>query len=443
MAKEFLLPDIGEGLVEGEIVKWFVHEGDQIQENDPLVEVMTEKVNVEIPSPFAGTVVKIYAEEGQVVNVGEPIVAIGEEGEKAEKPKAKAKAKEAPPEAEEEAPEEVEEAPKEEVPGAPAKVLAAPAVRRLARELGVDVKEVQGTGPRGRVTADDVRKHAEAPPVVEVAPEPVEPEPEVVEPEPEAEELAPEAAIPPSRAESTPEDLVEKVPIHGIRRTISERMHQSKTTAAHFTYVEEVDVTELVALRERAKSWAEEKGVKLTYLPFILKALVAALKEHPWLNSTVDWEANEVSLKKYYNIGIATATDQGLLVPVLKDAEGKSLFTIAQEVEELAKKAREGKLTLDEVQDHTFTITSLGTLGGVLATPIINPPTVAILGVHKIAKRPMVRDGAIVVREMMNVSLSFDHRIVDGHVGAAFTDALVRYLEDPGLLLLQVLESGE
>lgn len=435
MAKEFLLPDIGEGLTEGEIIKWFVKEGDEIEENDPLVEVMTEKVNVEIPSPFTGTVLKIYAEEGQVVKVGEPIVAVGEEGEETAKGKAKPKAEEEV-EAKEDAPKKAEEAKAKEAPRPAGKVLAAPAVRRLGRELGVDLAEVHGTGPKGRVTADDVREHKEAPPTVEAAPEAIEAAPEAVEPTPEAPEPTPEV-------EHVEEGLVERVPIHGIRRTISERMHRSMTTAAHFTYVEEVDVTELVALRDRVKTWAEERGVRLTYLPFILKALVAALKEHPWLNSTVDWDANEVLLKRYYNIGIATATDEGLMVPVLKDADGKSLFTIAREVEELAEKARKGKLSLPEVQDHTFTITSLGALGGLLATPIINPPTVAILGIHKIAKRPVVRDGQIVIRDMMNVSLSFDHRIVDGHVGAAFTDTLVRYLEDPGLLLLQVLESGD
>lgn len=314
--------------------------------------------------------------------------------------------------------EEVREAPPE--PARPErKVLATPAVRRLARELGVDLSRVRGTGTRGRISAADVEKDAEVPEVIP------------------AEEVTPvEEAVP------AKEELVEKVPIHGVRRTISERMHRSKTTAAHFTYVEEVDVTELVALRERARTWADEKGVRLTFLPFMLKALVAALKEHPSMNATIDWEKNEVHLKKYYNIGIATATDQGLLVPIVKDVDRKTVLQVAREVEELSEKARSGKLSLNEVQDSTFTVTSLGAQGGLLATPIINHPEVAILGIHKIAKRPVVKDGQIVVREMMNVSLSFDHRIIDGHVGAAFTQTLVRYLEDPGLLLLHVLESG-
>ncbi len=410
MKKEFLLPDIGEGLIEGEIVKWFVKEGQEVKENDPLVEVLTEKVNVEIPSPYTGTVLKILAEEGQVVNVGDPIVVVGEKGEAVPEVEAEA--------APSEEAEEVREAPPE--PAMPErKVLATPAVRRLARELGVDLSRVRGTGTRGRISAADVEKHAEVPELIPT------------------EEVAPaEEAVP------AKEELVEKVPIHGVRRTISEKMHRSKTTAAHFTYVEEVDVTELVALRERARTWADEKGVRLTFLPFMLKALVAALKEHPSMNATIDWEKNEVHLKKYYNIGIATATDQGLLVPIVKDVDRKTVLQVAREVEELSEKARSGKLSLNEVQDSTFTVTSLGAQGGLLATPIINHPEVAILGIHKIAKRPVVKDGRIVIREMMNVSLSFDHRIIDGHVGAAFTQTLVRYLEDPGLLLLQVLESG-
>jgi pyruvate dehydrogenase E2 component (dihydrolipoamide acetyltransferase) len=237
------------------------------------------------------------------------------------------------------------------------------------------------------------------------------------------------------------EELIERVKVRGIRRTISERMLQSKNTAAHFTYVEEVDVTALVALRKRAKAWAEERGVRLTYLPFILKALVAALKENPTLNATVDWENEEVLIKRYYNIGVATATEAGLLAPVVKDVDQKSILTVAREVDALSEKARAGKLTLEDVHDPTFTVTSLGAIGGVLATPIIHHPELAILGVHKIAKRPMVQDGQIVIREMMNVSVSFDHRIIDGHVGAAFTQSLVRYLEDPGVLLLHLLEA--
>lgn len=421
MAKEFRMPDIGEGLTEGEIGKWLVKEGDRIQENDPLVEVLTEKVNVEIPSPFSGTVLKLLAAEGEVVEVGTPIVVIGEEGEAREAAEpAEAEAKEAG-EAEAEVEVEAEPPPEEERP-VPERVLATPAIRRLARELEVDLGQVPGSGPRGRVTEEDVRRFAE---------------------EGEREVEVPVEAPPEVEAEAVPaekEELVERRPIRGIRRTISQRMHRSKTTAAHFTYVEEVDVTELVSLRERVKGWAEKRGAKLSYLPFILKALVEAFQDHPTLNATVDWDADELLVKRYYNLGIATATEAGLVVPVVKDVDKKSILQLAKEVEELAEKARNQKLQLQDVQDSTFTITSLGAAGGVLATPIINHPEVAILGIHKIAKRPVVRDGQIVIRDVMNVSLSFDHRIIDGHVGAAFTQTLVRYLEDPGVLFLEMLE---
>ncbi|MFQ5552121.1 MAG: dihydrolipoamide acetyltransferase family protein [Thermoplasmata archaeon] len=458
MAQEFKMPDIGEGLTEGEIGKWLVEEGQAIKENDPLVEVLTEKVNVEIPSPYTGTVLELLAEEGDIVDVGTAIVVIGAKGEKGKKGKAKGKAKKEEPPVEEKPAEEKEQdkkAKKEEEPAtkkAPSgKILATPAVRRLARELDVEIQEVTGTGARGRISEDDVRAFAEggAPAEAEVAeevpPEEAPAEEEAAEEalveEPPAEEAPAEPAPVVEDVAAPPEELVERVKIRGIRRTISERMLQSKNTAAHFTYVEEVDVTELVSLRKRVKAWAEGRGVRLTYLPFILKALVAALKENPTLNGSVDWENEEILTKRYYNIGVATATDAGLLVPVVPNVDQKSILTVAKEVDELSERARAGKLTLEDVHDATFTVTSLGVIGGVLATPIIHHPQLAILGVHKIAKRPMVQDGQVVIREMMNVSVSFDHRIIDGHVGAAFTQSLVRYLEDPGVLLLHLLEA--
>lgn len=443
MAKKFKMPDIGEGLTEGEIGKWLVQQGDAVEENDPMVEVLTEKVNVEIPSPFSGTVLQLLAEEGEIVEVGTPIVVIGEEGEsveEAEPAEVDVAVEEAePPEAEEaeEREEPAPEAPEEGEKPVTERVLATPAVRRKAREMEIDLTRVEGTGPRGRVTEEDLMAFAEQG-EVEVEPE-AEAQPEAAaEPEPEA---AAEAAPEPAPVPEEREELVERVPIRGVRRIISEHMHEAKRTAAHFTYVEEVDVTELVALRERLKSWAEERGAKLTYLPFIIKALVATFQEHPTLNATVDWEAEEILVKRYYNIGIATATEAGLVVPVVKDAGRKTIVQLAQEIEGLAEKARNRKLELSDVQDSTFTITSLGAQGGLLATPIINVPEVAILGVHKIAKKPVVRDGQVVVRDVMNLSLSFDHRIVDGHVGAAFTQTLVRYLENPGSLLMEMLES--
>ncbi|MCJ2555313.1 MAG: 2-oxo acid dehydrogenase subunit E2 [Candidatus Thermoplasmatota archaeon] len=450
MTQEFKMPDIGEGLTEGEIGKWLVEEGQAIKENDPLVEVLTEKVNVEIPSPYAGTVLELLAAEGDVVEVGTAIVVIGEKGEKGKKGKGKAKEEEPP--VEEKPPKEEKEDKKAkaeedsaEEPAPSGKALATPAVRRVARELDIELQEVKGTGARGRITERDVRAFAEgAPPAeAEAAEAPVEEAPPEEAPAEEAlSEEPPVEPVPVVEAgPAPPEELIERVKVRGIRRTISERMLKSKNTAAHFTYVEEVDVTALVSLRKRVKAWAEERGVRLTYLPFILKALVAALKENPTLNATVDWENEEVLIKRYYNIGVATATEAGLLAPVVRDVDQKSILAVAREVDALSEKARAGKLTLEDVHDPTFTVTSLGVIGGVLATPIIHHPQLAILGVHKIAKRPMVRDGQIVIREMMNVSVSFDHRIIDGHVGAAFTQSLVRYLEDPGVLLLHLLEA--
>jgi len=237
----------------------------------------------------------------------------------------------------------------------------------------------------------------------------------------------------PPRKPTAPAGREERIPIHGLRKRIAEKMARSEATVAPFTYVEEVDMTQLVHLRERLKEVAEEKGIKLTYLPFIVKALVAALKEHPTLNASVDDEKQEIVVKRYYNIGIATATDEGLTVTVVHDADKKEIWALAREIDRLATAAREKKLTLQEIQGGTFTITSLGKEGGILATPIINWPEVGIIGIHKIEKRPVVRNDLVVIREMMYLSCTFDQRAIDGHVGAAFVQTLAKYLEHPAL----------
>jgi pyruvate dehydrogenase E2 component (dihydrolipoamide acetyltransferase) len=404
MAREFKLPDIGEGVHEGEITKWFVKEGDAVKENDPVVEVMTDKVTVQIPSPVTGKILERRGKEGEIVKVGATIVVFGEAGEPARPPAPPAAASPPPPPAQVSAP-----APAAKPLG---EVLAAPAVRRLARELRVDLSSVRGTGPAGRITEGDVRDAARGPPAAVPA-------------------LAPKPAV-----SATPGTGEERVPIHGLRKRIYDKMAKSKATAAHFTYVEEVDMSHLVQLRERLNEAGSRKGVKLTYLPFIIKACVAALKEFPTLNATVDDERQEVVLRHVYNLGIATATEEGLTVTVVHDADGKDLWVLAREVDRLATAARDRKLSLQDVQGSTFTITSLGKEGGILATPIINWPEVAILGIHRIEKRPVVRDDHIVIREMMYISCSFDHRVIDGHVGAAFVQSVRNYLEHPAMLFV-------
>ncbi len=413
LVKEFKLPDIGEGVHEGEITKWLVKEGDPIKEEQLFVEVMTDKVTVQLPSPYTGTVLKILAKEGEVVKVGSPIIVVGEEGEPEEFRPIQVEPPATPAPATPSPATKMASAPAAEpAPAAGGEILATPAVRKLARESGVDLAAIRGTGPRGRITEEDVRSAASGvKPAIEVVPS-----------------IA--AKVPPAAGGE------ERIPVHGIRRRIAEKMQKSKTTAAHFTYVEEVDMTALVHLRDKLKGRAEKKGAKLTYLPFIIRAVVAALKEHPTLNGALDDEKQEIVVKKYYNIGIATATDAGLIVPVVHDADKKDLNALAREVERLAEAARTNKLTPNDISGGTFTITSLGALGGILATPIINWPEVAIVGIHRIEKRPVVHNDQVVVREMMYLTCSFDHRVIDGHVGAAFVESLKEYLEHPALLFV-------
>jgi pyruvate dehydrogenase E2 component (dihydrolipoamide acetyltransferase) len=379
---EFKLPDIGEGVAEGEILKWLVREGQVVKEDQSLVEVMTDKVNVQIPSPRDGTVTRILAKEGEVVKVGSTILVI-----------------------------DAEESVTSTTPGpqpspAPDRVLATPATRRLAREMGVDIAQVKGTGPNGRVTEDDLRG---GPSLAGQATEPAPP---------------------------TPGD---RIALRGVKKAMAEKMSKSIHTTAQVTLVDEVDMTELVLLREAFRGSADKRGVKLTFLPLIIKAVVPALKEFPYVNSTLDEGSGEVVLRKQYNLGIATDTPAGLMVPVLKDADKKDIFQLSAEIEKLAGAARAGELGLQEVQGSTFTITNLGSIGGLFATPIVNYPEVAILGTHRISKRPVVRDGRIEVRDMMYLSLSFDHRVMDGAYGARFLNRVIDIIQDPKKILSEIL----
>jgi len=421
---EFKLPDIGEGVAEGEILKWFVREGENVKEDQPLVEVMTDKVNVQIPAPRSGVVSRILAKEGETVKVGQTILVIAEDGEKSFTPLTPTPPQEttstqprAPP------PASLSESPT-------ARVLATPATRRLARELNVDISTLKGGGPQGRVTDEDVRSAAKKGGTQGMATRMV-----PVTASASAAAAAAAAAV----VVAQPSKKEQSVPLRGIRRTIAERMVKSRDTAAHVTHVDEADVTELVLIREALKGSAEKRGVKLTYLPLIVKALIPALKEFPYLNSSLDEQSGNIILKGYYNFGIAVDTEQGLVVSVVKDADTKDIFALAGEIEKLAEKARAGQLTLEEVHGSTFTITNVGAIGGLFATPIINLPDVAILGVYKIVKRPVFREGKVDVRDMMYLSLTFDHRVVDGAYAARFTTRVIETIQDPKKLLAEVL----
>ncbi|MGA2515186.1 MAG: dihydrolipoamide acetyltransferase family protein [Thermodesulfobacteriota bacterium] len=428
MAFEFKFPDIGEGLTEGEIVRWLVKEGDEVKEGQPLVEVETDKALAEIPSPRTGTILKILAKEKEVVKVGQVIVVIGEKGEALAAPPPRPSAPPAKPksvgvvgeleEAPEEAPAAAPAARMKAEPVKPALVsehaLATPSVRALARELGVDINKVQGTGPEGRVVEKDVRQFAEG----------------KAKPAEEVKEIK----------KARKYDLygsVERIPLRGVRRSIAKAMVKSKYTAPHVTAMDEADVTELWKIREKEKKVAEDKGIKLTILPFVIKAIIAGLTEHPYLNATLDEESEEIILKKYFNIGLATDTPEGLMVPVVKNAKEKSIFELAQESAQLAEKARNRTIDLADLKGGTFTITNYGAVRGTYGTPIINYPEVAILGIGRIQDMPVARNGKVVVRKILPLSLSFDHRVVDGAEAARFLSTLISRLEDPDLILLE------
>lgn len=431
---EFKLADIGEGIHEGEILRWLVKEGDQVEQDAPLVEVQTDKVAAELPSPVAGVIERILAREGQVVPVGTVLAVIREAGAGAGGAHAapsSANGETATPMAHPTTQPQGEVAPARETPepktgaaarsGAKRRALATPHVRALARKLGVDIDEIDGTGPVGRVTEEDVRRFAEG------AREPVAQAPT------DAARAQGEAG---SRVEAPVArgELVEQVPLRGLRRRIAEHMVQAKRIIPHATHIDEVEMDGIEALRERLRPYAEARGVKLTSLAFFVKAVSIALKEFPYVNASVDEAQENVLLRRYYHIGIAVDTEHGLIVPVVKHADQKSVFEIAREVSDLARRARENRLSLDEVTGSTFTISNAGALGGLYATPIINYPESAILGIHKMEPRPVVRNNEIVIRNIAHVSLSFDHRIIDGGMAIRFTNRVRELLEDPDRL---------
>jgi pyruvate dehydrogenase E2 component (dihydrolipoamide acetyltransferase) len=413
MAYIFSFPDVGEGIHEGRIVEWLVAEGATVAEDEALVKVETDKAVVELPSPRAGKVIRLHAAADAVIHVGDPLVTIGEAGEglpttAGATPVPERAAATRPP-----------VAAAETVPAPARRPAATPRTRALARRLGVDLSAVRGSGTGGRITDEDVERAARG---------------EVVAPP-----AAAAAPAPAGRRAATAEGEIERLPISHLRKVIAGAMRKSKQTAAHVTHVDEADVTELVEHYRRTKPVIEaQAGVKFSLLPFFIKAVVAALKQHPIFNASVDENAQEILLKRYYNIGIAVDTPEGLIVPVLKDADHKDMVTLAAEVADLAERARTRRLTLDELKGGTCTITNIGPLGGVFATPIINQPELAIVGLHKISDRPAVVDGAIAIRKMMYLSVSFDHRYIDGAAGARFMTDLVALVSNPGLLMVRL-----
>lgn len=422
---ELKLPEIGEGVVEGEIVQWLAKPGDSVEPNDALLEVMTDKATIEVPSPVGGVIREHRAAEGEICAVGAVIAIIDDAGAAAGAPAP------APTAAATPTPTPAAPAPTAAAPtGGNGKVLATPAARALAREHGIDLHTIV-VDERGRITKQDVLAAQSAPPPA-AAPAPARGPAQASSPT-----AAAKPAAKPIPRTPAPAAEDEYIPFRGVRRLIAEQMTRSYTTATHYTYVEQINVTKLVNLRREAKAAAAEQGVQLTYLPFIVKAICHALIKFPIVNAELDEANSRIVLHKRYNIGIATATDAGLMVPVIHDADRLSLLDIAREIARLSEEARVGKVAREELTGSTFSITSLGQIGGVLATPIINFPEVGIIGVHAIRKSPVVDENdQIVVGHLMNLSISLDHRVVDGYEGARFLQEVRRYLEDPNLFLL-------
>ncbi|WP_088035937.1 dihydrolipoamide acetyltransferase family protein [Evansella clarkii] len=429
---EFKLPDVGEGMHEGEILSWFIKEGDFVEQDQPVLEVQTDKVNAELTAPASGIIKKIFFNEGEVAEVGSILFTIVEEGaaeESAAAAEAVAEAKPRQTEAEKPAVTAV-------VSGgagnssAKTRALATPFVRQMAREMKIDIEKVTGTGPAGRVTESDLRQYSSG-----VTASPAE----------KAEPVKLSSGKETQKTSETNKVLEfslgqeeERIPLKGIREKIAERMVKSVSTIPHVTHVDEMEMGPLKELRDELKVYAEQKNIKLTYLPFFIKAVVIALKEFKVFNASVDEENKEIVLKNYYHIGIATDTKQGLVVPVIKNADRKSILEIAGEIGELAEQAREGKLKVNDITGSTFTISNVGPIGGMHATPIINHPEAAILALHKMEPRMVVRDWEGVIRLMMNISLSFDHRIIDGVASVKFTNRIIELLENPKLLFMEM-----
>jgi pyruvate dehydrogenase E2 component (dihydrolipoamide acetyltransferase) len=434
-SRDVKLPDIGEGVTEGEMVKWLVKVGDTVKADQPIAEVMTDKATVEVPSPVAGVVKELKVKEGDIVPIETTMLVLEAGGAASASAPAPVAAKPAP------APAPMAAKPATSAPAmsasssssmqfvtppaADVRVLATPATRRLAREMNVDVNHLSGTGLAGRVTREDVQKAKSGNGAVAAG---------------QPSFSAPSMSMPAARAyTSTNPGGEERVALRGIRRKIAEQMQMTKHVVPHFTIMDEANVTELVRLRTQSKEVGEKYGVKVTYLPFIMKALISTMREFPMFNASIDDQAQEIVYKKYFNIGFAADTPNGLLVPVIKNADQKTILEISKEISELAKKARDGKLSLDEMKGATITITNIGSVGGSYATPIINHPEVAIIGMYKVDWKPVYKDGVFVPTQMMNFTATCDHRLIDGAVAANFLKAFLKRIENVGHLVLDMI----
>lgn len=510
---EFKFPDVGEGVHEGTLVKWLVKAGDAVKEDQILAEIETDKAVVEVPTPKTGKIIDLKFKAGDVIKVGDVLVTIDDGSGAAPAPvKKETEPKEAPksepkkgaPVPKKEEPKKEEPAPKKEIPKevlppakaisvqkkeAPAskaapketptappkavpalskeaqpaqkaaepipppvgRVLAAPATRKLARDLGVDISKIKGSGPAGRVTHADVEAASggKAPAAPSAGVPETAPFAAPVSPKEEAPSKATKAPLrsgePPKTRQHAAKVTFEKygrvikVAYKGVRKAIGENMVRSATTIPHVVHMDWADVTELWDLRQTKKEFAANKGVKLTLLPFIMKAVCHALMKHPYMNATLDDEAGEIVLKKYYHLGFAVDTGRTLLVPNVKNADSLSIFGIAKEMQKLAELARDGDIKLGDMKGGTFTVTNIGSIGGEHFTPIIYHPECAILGIGRVKDKPVVHDGDVEVRKMLPLSLAFDHRIVDGAEAARFVNDIIAHLQDPDLLLLDAV----
>jgi 2-oxoisovalerate dehydrogenase E2 component (dihydrolipoyl transacylase) len=414
---QFTLPEIGEGVYEAEMIGWLVKVGDTVKGGQNLLEVMTDKATMEVPSPFIGTVTELKAEPGQKLKVGDVLLTYDAVGQPSPVAAPAAVGAGAAITAQADATPKSNNTPAVATAPPRVPVRASPSVRQMARGLGVDLNAVHGTGPQGRVLVEDLTRHLQPAPAVK---------------RPTA-ETKPDYGKPGTR-----------IKLQGLRRKIAEHMVQAKQTIVHYSYVDECDVTDLVKLRDNLRETFGQAGVKLTYLPFFVKAVVAALMEVPLVNASLVEADGEIVLHDRYDVGIAVSTPAGLVVPVIHDADRKDISTLAREIERLSTEARAGKSKRDDLRGGTFTVTSVGNLGGLFSTPVINHPEVGILGLGKIVRRPVFDAGGQVrPADLIYLSLSFDHRVVDGAVGAAFTNVILRQMRNPAAMLLpQIVERG-